>query len=424
MDHSLDLRRSLEIARRHLAVIWVAAALGVLGGAVYVALSRPVHVSTALVVLPSTTTNAPAEVVVASSYPVLRSSLSRIRPAESVQGLRSRIQVTNPTTDVISITAKGGTDAEAESAANAVADSYVAYIGSANSPVGRIPAQVLVAATNAQAPSMLLRSVAAPLAGLILGTTIGVIVVLAIGRKDRRLRLRDSMADAIGVPVLASIRMDKPADAAGWTRLLESYEPSAADAWRLRNVLDDLKLTDRAPGDQYAGCSVTVLSLASDQRALAIGAQLAAFAAALGIPTALVIGPRQDTTAEAGLYAAAVTASPRMRSGRLRPSVWMPRGKPVRRQDGVLTVVVAVVTETSCAVALPPANTRVLAVSAGAVTAAQLVRVAVAATADGGCLAGILVGDPEREDPTTGRLPQLARPNHSKMPSRLTAQPR
>jgi hypothetical protein len=424
MDHSLDLRRSLEIARRHLGIIWVAAALGLLGGAVYVALSRPVHVSTALVVLPSTTRNASAEVVVASSYPVLHSSLSRIRPAESEQGLRSRIQVTTLTTDVISITAEGGTDAEAEGAANAVADSYVAYIGSANSPVGRIPAQVLVAATNAQAPSVLLRSVAALLAGLMLGTAIGIIGVLAIGRKDRRLRQRDGMADAIGVPVLASIWMDKPADAADWTRLLESYEPSAADAWRLRSALNDLKLTEGAPGNQYGGCSVTVLSLASDQRALAIGPQLAAFAAAQGIPTALVIGPRQDTTAEAGLYAAAVTQSPRMRSGRLRLSVWMPGARSGRRQDGVLTVVVAVVTETSSAVALPPAETRVLAVSAGAVTAAQLARVAVGVTADGGCLAGILVGDPEPDDPTTGRLPQLARPNHSKMPSRLTAQPR
>jgi len=423
MDHSLDLRRSLEIVRRHLAVIWSAAALGLIAGGAYVGLSRPVHVSTALVVLPSMR-SASAEVVVASSYPVLRSSLSRIHPAESVQGLRSRIQVTKMTTDVISITAEGGTDPEAEGAANAVADSYVAYIGSANSPVGRIPAQVLVAATTAHAPSVLLRSVAPQLAGLMLGTAIGVIGVLAIGRKDRRLRQRDGMADAIGVPVLASIWMNKPTDAAGWIRLLESYEPSPADAWRLRNVLNDLKLTDGAPGDQYAGCSVTVLSLASDQRALAIGPQLAAFAAALGIPTALVIGPRQDTAAEAALYAAAVTPSPSMRSGRLRLSVWTPRGESFRRQDGVLTVVVAVVTETSRAVALPPADTRVLAVSAGAVTAAQLARVALAATADGGCLAGILIGDPEPDDPTTGRLPQLARPNHSKFPSRLTAQPR
>jgi hypothetical protein len=49
----------------------------------------------------------------------------------------------------------------------------------------------------------------------------------------------------------------------------------------------------------------------------------------------------------------------------------------------------------------------------------QLARVAASATAEGGCIAGILVGDPDPADATTGRLPQLARPNHSTMPARL-----
>ena len=44
-----------------------------------------------------------------------------------------------------------------------------------------------------------------------------------------------------------------------------------------------------------------VLSLSSDPRAIALGPQLAVFAASQGIPTALVIGPQQDATVTATL---------------------------------------------------------------------------------------------------------------------------
>jgi capsular polysaccharide biosynthesis protein len=420
MGKRLDLRGSLEIVRRQLAVLWVAAALGLLAGAGYVALSPTIHRSTALVVLPSTTSNSPTEVVVASSYPVLQRSLTRLHRAQSVQSLRSDIQVTNLTTDVISITARGGSDGQAEETANAVATSYVAYIGSASSPVGPVPARVLVAATDATAPRPLARMLATGLLGFLLGTAIGVSCALALGRKDRRLRRRDDIADAIGVPVLASVCLGKPG-AAGWTALLESYEPTPADAWRLSSVLNDLKLTDQAPGDHYAGCSVTVVSLAGDQGALALGPQLAAFAAALGVPTVLVVGPHQDTEAGVALHAAARARPARLRSGRLRLAVRDTRRRSAGRQDGVLTVVAAVVNARDRQVVLPRTEMTLLAVSAGAVTATQLARVAASTTADGGRLAGILVGDPDPDDATTGFLPQLARPNHRKMPSRLTA---
>jgi capsular polysaccharide biosynthesis protein len=420
MGNRLDLRESLEIARRHLAVVWIAAALGILGGATYAALSTAAHESTALVVLPSTMSATAAEVVVASSNPVLQGSLSKLHPAVSVQTLRSRVSVASLTTDAISITAQGGNDAEAEATANAVANSYVEYIDS-GSAVDRIPAQVLVAASSATAPRPLLRVLAAGALGLLLGTAIGVIGALAMGRKDRRLRRRDDMADSIGVPVLASVSMVRPAGAAGWTWLLESYEPSAADAWRLRSVLTELKLNDPARGERLAGCSLTVLSLASDERALALGPQLAAYAATLGVPTVLVIGPRQDTDAARALRVAAATPPPRMRSGRLRLVGSDSGSNSASQQDGVLTVVTAVMNDGVPQVAIPRTDTTVLAVSAGAVAAAQLARVAASTAAGGGRVAGILVGDPDPDDPTTGRLPQLARPNRSRMPSRLTA---
>ena len=63
------------------------------------------------------------------------------------------------------------------------------------------------------------------------------------------------------------------------------YKPSVTDAWRLRTALTDLGLgpmTSADPGP--GGSSLTVVSLSSDRRALALGPQLAVFAASLWDP--------------------------------------------------------------------------------------------------------------------------------------------
>jgi len=62
----------------------------------------------------------------------------------------------------------------------------------------------------------------------------------------------------------------------------------------------------------------------------------------------------------------------------------------------------------------------VLGVASGAVSAQQLARVAASATGDGRDITGILVADPDPDDPTTGRLPQLARLGQRRMPIRTT----
>ena len=51
----LDLRRSLQILRRRLITVGIAAALGALAGAAYTELNLPMHAATALVVLPVST---------------------------------------------------------------------------------------------------------------------------------------------------------------------------------------------------------------------------------------------------------------------------------------------------------------------------------------------------------------------------------
>ena len=158
-----------------------------------------------------------------------------------------------------------------------------------------MPAKVMQYATNATETRLLVRLLATAFLGALLGTLIGAVVALAIGRNDRRLRERDLMADAIGVPVLASISVRHPTDTARWSRLLDDYEPSAVDAFRMRSALDELGLAEMTSADSGAGSSLAVLSFSFDQRALALGPQLAAFAASLGIRTALVIGPQPDT---------------------------------------------------------------------------------------------------------------------------------
>ena len=87
-----------------------------------------------------------------------------------------------------------------------------------------------------------------------------------------------------------------------------------------------------------------------------------------------------------------------------------------------LAVVVAVVDGQTPQVAdTMRATATVLGVSAGAATAEQLARVAANAAADGRDITGILVADPDPADHTTGRLPELARPAHRKMPTRITS---
>ena len=203
---------------------------------------------------------------------------------------------------------------------------------------------------------------------------IGAITALAIGRNDRRLRERDEIADSVGVPVLASVRVRHPANAQGWTKLLEGYEPETADAWQLRKVLRQL--------GGGGGSSLAVLSLSHDRGALALGPQLAVLAASLGIPTALVVGPQQDANNAAALHAACAAGPEPRGAGNLHVTV-SDHGDTSQLPGGGLTVVVSVVDGRTPRVANTMRTTiAVLAVTSGAVTAQQLARVAASAAGE------------------------------------------
>ena len=435
-QQALDLRRSIQIVRRHKILVVIVVALGVLGGTAYAVLKPPMLTSTALIALPqSPLSAAPAaatsgtdpftatQEVIAGTYQVLVNALPNVRPAMSVEHLRRDVQVGSPAPDIISINAKGKNAADAEATANAVANSYVAFVNSAKSPVGHVSAQLLEPATSASGPARTERDVIFALLGAVAGILVGAIVALAIGRIERRLRDRDEIANSIGIPVFASFPVAHPSDAAGWTKLLEGYKPPAVDAYRLRQALQQLGAAslNGSNGSGRDRASFTVMSLSSDPGALAIGPQLAVFAASQGIPTTLVIGPQQDAKATATLRTACAVPPPASSKRQSRLQAAVVDSDVDLPSDTALTVVVAVVDGQYPQVpdTLRTAAT-VLGVSAGAATAEQLARAAMSAALDGREIAGILVADPEPEDRTTGRIPQLQGPTHRRLlPTRL-----
>ncbi len=409
---ALDLKRSAQIVWRLKWLVATLVVLGLFGGAVYTVLSPPVYQSRVQVALPLSA-NVNNQAALVASRPVLASALAGVDRGLSVATLRTRIHVMSPVAGIITVQAKGNTPAQAIGTANVVARSYIAYVSSGgNGATAPVPAQMFLPATSAAGTTLPWRLFYAAGMGVLVGALLGVIMALAIGRGQRWLRMRDELADSIGVPVMASVRVSHPAKAAGWTKLLDTYEPEAADAWRLRKVLREL---GQAPGD---GSSVAVLSLAGDGKALALGPQLAAFAAKQGLAATLVLDSRQDAKVTAALRAACAAAGPR---GPGRPDLAVINPDLEVPPVGGLVVVVAVVDGRAPRVAATMrTTTTVLGVTSGAVTAQQLTRVAASAASDGRDITGILVADPDPDDPTTGRLPQLARLGQLRMPIRTT----
>src|SRR5580658_3949642 len=174
---------------------------GLLAGAAIAALQPPTLTSTALIILPApplspgpvamtggTDPYTATQEVIATSYPVLTDALPDARPVISLDQLRHDVQAGNPAPYVISITAESKNAADAEATANAVARSYVAYVSSPSSPVGRASAQLLVPATSATGTRLLKPLLVIGLIGVPAGALIGIIMSLAIGRRSLRLR--------------------------------------------------------------------------------------------------------------------------------------------------------------------------------------------------------------------------------------------
>jgi len=414
----MNLRRVFEFIRRNKGVVGGAIGIGLIVGAAFGSINPPVLTGSALVILPNTRTSTQTLMVVATSDPVLSAAQPAINPAAvGIGALRQQINVTSPSPNIVSINAQNGSAAAAEGTANAVANAFVGYLASSQSPVGALSARVLQPATTAAGPNPLTHRLVYGLAGAIAGLLAGIVVATAKGRGDRRLRTRDELANSIGVPVLASLPVGHPSNPQDWAELLGSYEPAAVHGWRLRKTLQHLnvagvKITASPEGQPS---TVAVVSLPKDPRALALGPQLAVFAASLGIPTALVIGHSQDPEVITALKVACVGWRGEHRS--LQAAVLGKDGAEIPNGTQ-LTVVVAVADGADRRpVDMLQATATLLGVSAGGATAEQLARMAMSAVAEGREVVGLLVADPDPSDRTTGRIPQPLRPL-PRMPAR------
>ena len=174
-----DLRSSRQICRRYGILVGAAVAASLLAGVVTAAFNPAMVTSTALVALPATTLTAAAAVPIADSDPVLAGALPRLSPGTSLATVRGEVQVRSPRPDVLSVSARAGTAAKAEATANAVAESYLGYAGSAGSPAGHMPAVMLQPAMSGSGAAGLMRLLVGAMLGVASGVLTGVIAVLA-----------------------------------------------------------------------------------------------------------------------------------------------------------------------------------------------------------------------------------------------------
>ncbi|TDO69663.1 capsular polysaccharide biosynthesis protein [Kribbella sp. VKM Ac-2571] len=394
----LDVKKSWQAIRRHRLIVAAVAAIGLLGGVAYGLVAPAMHTATSLVVLPpppatdaekaagSGAQSIDTQVFIAESEPVLNSAGQNLTPALPAEEVRNRVKVTAVTQDVIKIDAKGTTAQQSMRLANAVAEVYLVFITTDEKLPGdlgkKTGARVLEQASTARGGNVLVHLGILGLLGALIGSVIGSIGVLAKVRGDRRLRLRDEIADAVGLPVLASVSSYQATDVSDWAYLLEHYSPTAVEAWSLRKTLHHLGLDVRGGGP----VSLTVLSFAGDDKALPLGPQLAALAASIGIPASIVVDAHRET-----------------------------------RGDDALTIHLVVVDRDAPHLGgSEPTTNTIIALSAGTVTAEELARLAVAAAAADRSIDGLVVTDPDPADRTIGRVSQSMRRSSSRLPTLLT----
>ncbi|NYD55952.1 hypothetical protein BKA08_000190 [Nocardioides marinisabuli] len=299
----------------------------------------------------------------------------------------------------------------------------------ASADVGRDTASLIEAASPATRPGLVLQRVLHGLAGAAALLLLAMLALLVSARRDRRLRFRDEIADALGSTVVASLSSRPARNVAGWRTLLGRYVPGPVDAWSLRQVLRQVlpagtltRLhgagTEGPGGPKGPGCpsaDVVVVTLSDDPAALALGPQLATYAASVGLRTRLV--PHHGHGSAAGLWAACARVHPEQE---LRGHLWVNRPLHEGSPEDLRVLMVVLDRARPERPGLPHGCIGVVAVGAGTATAADLARVAVAVDEAGVDVQGVVVLDPDRLDRTTGRRLQPDRLREPQLPVRLT----
>jgi len=392
----LDVKKSWQAIRRHRLLVVIGAVVGLLLGVAFAFVRPPMYSAAALVVLPPPTVVAGGSTAgsqsidtqryIAESGPVLHSAGQNLEPPLSTEVVRERVKASAVTDDVIRIEAKGTSARQAVKLANSVAQVYLVFVTTDKQLPGdlgkRTGARLLEGAAEAHGGSKLLHAATYGGLGVLLGAIAGAIIVLARARGDRRLRMRDEIADAVGLPVLASVSSYPAQDPSDWADLLQNYHPTAVDAWSLRKTLHHLELDVKGG----PATSLTVISFADDEKARSLGPQLAAFASTFGVTSSLVIEQHHEE----------------------------PRGSVA------LDIYLTLVDRADPQLEGERTTRTIIALSAGTVTAEELARLAVVITADDRTIDGIVVTDPDPFDRTIGRVAQSQRRSGSRLPTLLT----
>ncbi len=281
-------------------------------------------------------------------------------------------------------------------------------------------ASVIQPASPGEQPALVVAFLGYVVGCAVLLTLLALLYLVATNQRDPKLRSRDEVADAVGIPVLASLRSRAPRSATGWTDLLRGYAPDSADGWGLRQLIHTV-VPDSASGTPSGEPFVlVVLSLSGDSGGLAFGPQIAAFAASHEIETQL--WAVQQHEAAAPLWAACtrtggdeairpfltVTTVP-------DPDLWaslsvrmvvLDRESPRPEEDA----------------ALADAGAVLLAVGSATATRRNLADAVVAADRTGLAVSGLIVTNPDPLDRTSGRLsPRESTTVPAKLPTTIVS---
>lgn len=267
---------------------------------------------------------------------------------------------------------------------------------------GGLAATVIQSGTTPTHPSAIGHAVLWAAACGLVGAAMGALVALVRTRRDPRVRSTRDLSRALGAPVLAGIVGRPRRRAEDWPELLRTYEPPALDAWVVRLLLREIlgaeggvrgTVEGKRGRPQPRRATVVVLSFTGDSAGLALGPQLAAIAASLGVRTALVAAGSDEFVD--GLAAGLALAR---RSPDLRENLALPRSLQDSKDHELAFVVAAVDPAQPRLQDLPPADEHLLCIGAGRATAEELAMVALAADAAGRQIDGAVVCDPKSWD--------------------------
>ncbi|MGH9006582.1 MAG: Wzz/FepE/Etk N-terminal domain-containing protein, partial [Acidimicrobiales bacterium] len=245
--------------------------------------------------------------------------------------------------------------------------------------------EVIQKATTASPPNFVGAVLSVLIGGIIGFALVSVLIVLRY-RGDPRLRRRDQIAEAVGVPVVLSLSTTRRSKTSDWAEWLGHYEPSSNERWRVRKALREIGIGDGSPH------TMLVLALAGDDAGLVAAPQLAVCAATLGVSVSMNVLGKDRYAMDLRAALKRTTASghgPSIKNG-------------VNRTG--LTIMPTMVDALRPAVPTKHADSTILVVSAGFASAEDLARVANSAADSKQPVNSIVVTNPDPVDLTTGRF--------------------